>query len=122
MPAEPNCLLIWVFLLRNQDVAAPVPAVKTASCAGLTTKARVVVDAKGRPFKVMITGGQQHKRRMARALPEGLLNSGMVLATMRLWPRVNAFTAWASAEKGAGNESRAKRMRTFFKIRILLAS
>lgn len=64
---------------------------------------------KGRLLKVMITFGQQHKRRMARALPEGLPGSRMVLATIRLGPCVNVFTAWTSAEKGAGNEVHTKK-------------
>jgi transposase len=47
---------------------------------GLTTKFHTDVDANGLPLQVMITGGQQHDNLMARALLEGLPNSGMVLA------------------------------------------
>ncbi len=47
---------------------------------GLTTKIHESVDANGPPLQVMITGGQQHDSLMARALLEGLPNSGMVLA------------------------------------------
>jgi transposase len=47
---------------------------------GLTTKIHAVVDAKGLPPHVAITGGQQHDSLATRALLEGLPTGGMGLA------------------------------------------
>jgi transposase len=47
---------------------------------GLTTRIHAVVDAKGLPFNVTLTGGQQHDSLSARALLAGLPTRGMLLA------------------------------------------
>jgi transposase len=83
---------------------------------GLTTKIHAVVDADGRPIRLMLTAGQAHDGRMAEPLLQTISNGTILLADKAY--DTNAIRAFAKQRQAWANipaKSNRKESFTFSK-------